>query len=94
MTSYVEHAVRNLRDSTAETQVELLLGVAGDANSLERRVRELGGTVDDRIGRATLEVSVPENRVDELCELDGLKSIELDESDVYPHANGVDAGNS
>lgn len=94
MASYVEHAVRSLRDSTDETQVELLLGVAGDTDSLERRVRDLGGTVHEQIGHATLEVSVPENRVDELCELDGLKSVELDQSDVYPHADGVDTGNS
>lgn len=94
MASYIEHTVRSLRDSAAETQVELLLGVSGETESLERHVRELGGAVHEQIGHATLEVSLPENRIDELCELDDLESIELNEADVRPHADGVDTGNS
>lgn len=94
MASYIEHTVRSLRDSTAETQVELLLGVSGETDTFERRIRELGGTVHDQIGRATLEVSVPESRVDEVCEFEGLKSVELNETDVRPHADGVNTGNS
>lgn len=94
MASYIEHSVLDLRDSTAATQVELLLGVEGEMDSLEHRVRELGGTVHDRIGHATVEVSLPENRIDEICEFDGVKSVELDETDVRSHTDGVDTGNS
>lgn len=93
MARYIEHSVRNLRESTAETQVNLLLGVDGEMDALGSRVREIGGTVHDQIGHATLEVSLPENRVDDLCDLDGLKSVELDETDVRSHAGSVDTGN-
>lgn len=94
MASYIEHAVQSRRDSTAEAQVELLLGVSSETDALEQYIRELGGTVHERIGHATVEVSVPENQLDEVCELKCLKSVELNETDVRPHAGGVDTGNS
>lgn len=93
MASYIEHAVRTLRESTAETQVRLLLGISDDHELVEDRVRGLGGTVHEQIGHATLEISVSENRVDDVCEIEGVKSVELDESDVYTHSGDVETGN-
>lgn len=93
MASYIEHAVRALRDSTAETRVRLLLGISGEQDLVEDRVRGLGGTVHEQIGHATLEISVSQNRVDDVCELEGVKSVELDESDVYTHSGDAETGN-
>lgn len=82
MPAYIGAAVNDLRGSDGADEVALLLGVDGDRTEVVDRVEALGGSVDARLGRATLRVTVPESAVDALCELDGLTSIERDRDDV------------
>lgn len=83
MPAYIDAAVTALRESDGDAEVALLLGVDGDRAEVADRVEALGGSVDARLGRATLRVIVPESAVDALCELDGLTSIERDRDDVH-----------
>lgn len=82
MPAYIDAAVNDLRESDADDEAALLLGVDGDRSEVAARVEALGGAVDARLGRATLRVIVPESAVDAVCELDGLTSIERDRDDV------------
>lgn len=82
MPEYIAADVKSLRSSDSDDAVTLLLGVSGDRDVFATRVNQLGGTVTATIGRATLRVTAPESIVDALCELDGLKSIELEHKDV------------
>lgn len=80
--NYISEDVKRLRKSESEAQVTLLLGVDGDREALVDRIEQIGGLVDARLGRATLRVSASENLINELCELEDLKSIEVDHEDV------------
>lgn len=82
MPEYVDPAVEELRDSTADTSVTLLIGASGDRNTLEQQLTTFDVTVDDTIGRTALLVRAPESTVDELCALEEISSIELDHEDV------------
>lgn len=82
MPEYVDAEVEALRSSDSNDKVALLLGVSGDREEFATRVEQSGATVEAEIGRATLRVTAPESIVDILCELDGLKSIELERDDV------------
>lgn len=82
MPEYVDADVEALRDSESDEAVTLLLGVSGDRDAFAARVEQSGATVEAEIGRATLRVTAPKSTVDVLCELDGLKSIELEREDV------------
>lgn len=82
MPEYVDADVTMLRDSTSDNKITLLLGVSGDRDELATRVEQVGALVEGKLGRATLRVTAPESVVDSLCELEGLKSIELDRDDV------------
>jgi hypothetical protein len=88
MPEYVATDVSELRESDSTTEVTLLLGVSGDRTAFAARVREAGGTVEAELGQATLRVTAPESAVDELCELEGLKSIEREREDVRTLAEG------
>lgn len=79
---YVSKDVKQLRESDNSTQVTLLLGASTDREILAENAEDIGATVDARLGRATLRISAPEFLVDELCEIDELKSIELEHQDV------------
>lgn len=82
MPEYIDADVRTLRGSKSDDETTLLLGVSGDRDEFATRVEDIGGTVNAKLGRATLRVTAPESVVDDLCELDGLKSIELEREDV------------
>lgn len=82
MPEYIDADVRALRDSERDDEVTLLLGVSGDRDEFADRVERCGGTVESSLGRATLRVTATEAVVDELCDLDGLKSVELEREDV------------
>jgi len=81
-TRYVERAVREMRenpDSGASTT--LLLGVRGDSIlAVEEKVESVGGKVTERLPFNTLEVRVPESSLADILEMDGLESVETDES--------------
>jgi len=82
MPEYVDADVNTLRDSSSDNEITLLLGVSGDRDELATRAEQVGGLIEGKLGRATLRVTAPESVVDGLCELEGLKSIELDREDV------------
>lgn len=82
MPEYVDPNVEALRDSDSDEEVTLLLGVSGDRDAFASCVEQRGATVEARIGRETLRVTAPESAVDTLCDLDGVKSIEVERDDV------------
>lgn len=82
MPEYIDTAVTRLRDSSSNVETTLLIGVSGDRDEVAARIEESGGIVNAQLGRATLRVTVPESIIDDLCELDGLKSIEIEREDV------------
>lgn len=89
---YVEPAVRELRGSTRDERVRLLVGISGDrADVVERLEGDPGVQAVESIGRATLKVTTRESGVDRLLDADGVKSVELDSDDVYSF--GSDSGN-
>lgn len=88
MPEYIDTAVTALRDSESSDEVTLLLGVSGDRDEFATRVEALDATVTAQLGRATLRVVARESAVDALCELEELKSIELERDDVRTLAEG------
>lgn len=82
MLEYVDPQVESLRESSSPAQITLLLGVSGTQSDVEKRVEETGATVEDTLGQATLRVTTPESAINSLCEIDGLKSIEVEREDV------------
>jgi hypothetical protein len=93
--TYVSHPVRRLREDPIEGEdVALILDVA-DADSADDvavdRVAEAVaplGTVDARLQFGSLEVTVPQDRLDEVCALDGISAIET----AQTRSMGGDAG--
>lgn len=76
---YVSHPVRHVRDDpVAGETVDLLVGLDDDADQ-ERVAAALvdldGAVVEDR-GFDTLEVTVPQSAVADVCDLPGLDSVE------------------
>jgi hypothetical protein len=88
MPEYVDPQVETLRGSESSTEVTLLLGISGDHDTVIEQVEQANATVDDTLGRATLRVTVPEAAVDSLCDLEGVKSIELEREDVRVLSEG------
>jgi len=90
-TRYVEHAVREMQenpDSGASTT--LLLGVRSNSiPAVEEEVESIGGEVTERLPFNTLEVRVPESSLAGILEMEGLESVETDES-----LEDLDQGNS
>ena len=82
MPEYIDAEIRALRDSSSDDEITLLLGVSGDRDEFASWVEQLGATVNASLGRATLRVTAPQSAIDGLCELDGLKSIEIEREDV------------
>lgn len=82
MPEYLDPDVSALRVSDCDDEITLLLGVSGDRDESGARVRRLGAEVEATLGRATVRVTAPESAVDELCELEGLTSIECEREDV------------
>lgn len=80
MARYVHREVADVRkDPTEGAEIRLLLGVHGSTNDVIERVRTLGGTLVEDLPFDSLLVDVPESSVDELCDLKGVESVELDE---------------
>lgn len=97
MPEYVEPAIRDLRDRDSEGTEDVLLGVSGDREEYIRRLRTLDAGIEnlEKVGRASLRVSVATSAVDAICTLEGTRTIELDRSDVRTYApSGDGQGNS
>ncbi len=82
MPEYIDPDVEEMRDSDSSDRATLLVGVSGDRDELQDRLDEHGVTVEDALGLATLRVTAAKSSVDVLCDLDGVKSIELEREDV------------
>jgi hypothetical protein len=73
---YVSPAVRSIReDPVAGESVTLLVEAADDADALAAAIEEVG-TVEAELQFDTLRVAVLHERVDEVCELDGVVAVE------------------
>jgi hypothetical protein len=76
---YLTHAVRSIRDDPIEGEDVTLLLEAVDEDCLDglaAAVRDLGGTVEAEHRFATLEVTLSQERVADLCALDGIDHVE------------------
>lgn len=82
MLQYIDAGVEDLRASRSSEEVTLLLGVAEERDDVVTRLEQFGAHVEATLGRTTIRVTVPKSAVDSLCELEGLKSIEIDREDV------------
>lgn len=75
---YVSPAVRTIRDDPVEGETVTLLletTVEGDVDDLAAAVSELG-TVEAELAFETLAVSVPHERVADVCDLPGIATVE------------------
>lgn len=76
---YVSHPVRHVRDDPVDGEtIDLLLRIADDANQehVATAVSDVGGEVLADLEFDTLEVTVPQPAVAEVCDLDGLEAVE------------------
>jgi hypothetical protein len=79
---YVSPAVRSIRDDpVAGESVTLLVEADGDTetDTVAGAVADLG-TVEAELAFDTLRVTVPHERVDAVCELDGVAVVQTDDT--------------
>ena|SRR6056297_1725328 len=86
---YLSPVVRTLRDDPVPGErVTLLLSLADehadDTAAVEARIEaavaEAGGTVEEKLQFNTIAVTIPHEEIPALCDLDGVASIETDET--------------
>jgi hypothetical protein len=82
MPEFIESGVRELRNSSSDELVTLLLGGYGHLDELRSDLESFGVHSIDEIGATTLMIEVEKSRVDDLCELETVASVELDTDDV------------
>ncbi|WP_201289211.1 hypothetical protein [Halovenus carboxidivorans] len=80
-----------MREDPIDGEAVVLIVTAEDETQredLETAIESVGGTVTDRLQFGALRVEIAQHRIDDLCELGGIESIETE------HAVGVggDAG--
>jgi hypothetical protein len=75
---YLSHPVRRIREAPIEGADVTLRVTAADAERTDELADRLAGvgTVEDRLRFRGLRVSVPQERVDDVCELDGIEAVE------------------
>jgi hypothetical protein len=76
---YVSRAVKSLRADPIEGESVALALTTVDGADRERivtAVTDAGGTVERRLQFDDLAVSIPHDRIDDLCAIDGLDAIE------------------
>jgi len=81
MSAYIAEEINALyNDETDVESVELLIGVReGKIEQIEQDIHSLGGSDIERLPFNSISASVPKSNVSEICTLDGLESVELDE---------------
>lgn len=87
MPEFVEPSIRHLRDSDSHDSVSLLVGCSGDRDELKQHVRSLNTECVDEVGRRSLWVKLPASEAGEIWELDGVGSIEPDDTAVEAQGN-------
>lgn len=80
MTPHIHPDVEDIRDSPEEGESVRLAIVPdeGESSSVAGNVESLGGEVHEVLPSGTLSATVKEQRVDELCETEGIMSISPD----------------
>ena len=84
MAEFIESGVDELRESSDDELVTLLVGGYAGLDEVESDLDAIGAASIERIGSMSLRVEIEEARVDELCNLDTVASVEFDSNDVYP----------
>ena len=90
---YVSRAVESIRaDPIPGESVALALTTADDADpeTVARAVEDCGATVDRHLQFDDLAVSVPHERVDDVCALDGLSAVETTDAIGITTAEATD----
>ncbi|MFC7018458.1 MULTISPECIES: hypothetical protein [Haloarcula] len=90
---YVSRAVESIRaDPIPGESVALALTTADDADpeTVARAVRACDATVDRHLQFDDLAVSVPHERVDDVCALDGLSAVETTDAIAITTAEATD----
>ncbi|CCQ33546.1 hypothetical protein HLRTI_000222 [Halorhabdus tiamatea SARL4B] len=78
---YVSPAVRSIREHPSEDgSVTLLVRAADDVTAIRDRIEAAGGTLEETLEFETVAVSVPQSDVGEICEIEGIESIETDQT--------------
>lgn len=77
---YVTPAVRSIRDDPVEGESVTLLVEAGDDTDTDALAETLAdvGTVEAELEFETFRVCVPHERVDEVCELAGIATVQTE----------------
>jgi hypothetical protein len=88
MPGFIEQDVRAMRGVSSTEWTVLLVGCEDDRDGVSEAVEKIGAEVTDRVGRAALRVSIQKRDIDDLCELEGVASVERDRDDVRPQNQG------
>lgn len=97
---YLSPVVRTLRDDPVPgEEVTLLLSLAdeeaADETVIEETVADAGGTVEEKLQFNTVAVTVPHEGIPALCDLEGIESIETDDTiGITPGDAGEDLENT
>jgi len=78
---YLSHPVRRMHDDPNEdAEVVLILQTEESANvaSLSKAIGVVGGTVEEELPYGALRVAIAQERIADLCSLDGIDAIETD----------------
>jgi diphthamide synthase (EF-2-diphthine--ammonia ligase) len=76
---YLSHPVRRMRDDPIQGETVSLV-VTGESEEtveeLEEAIEAAGGSVEKRLQFGALEVTITQERIDDLCNVSGIESIE------------------
>lgn len=78
---YLSHPVRRMRDDPREDAEATLVVRTEESASvapLSKAIGVVGGIVEEELPHGALRVTIPQERIAELCSLDGIDSIETD----------------
>jgi hypothetical protein len=81
MSARVAESVERRFGSTSDEQVTLLVGVSdSDDERVRSELTTVGATIEETLPLDYLAVSVPESKLEALCRLDGITSVEFEGS--------------
>lgn len=83
MPEFIESGVREVRGSDSHSTIGLLVGYKAGHDEFEDALSGVETENIEAVGKTTFRVSLPENEVDSICNLEGVVSVELDKDDVY-----------
>lgn len=88
MPEFIERDVRALRSASSSEHTTLLVGAEENRDELGDEIVDIGGEVLTKIGRSGLRISIPKAKIDTLCKIESVVSVERDKDDVYPQNQG------